>query len=210
MAPRLRATFGRRGAPPRAAAQPQASSPPPAMASPSRRDARETLLELYDDETLMARFIGPDWPEYQDLWRLMRFDGALIPSFSFPALLVPFAWLFYRRLYVAGLATTAWQIAMIRLSLFDSMLGGLLMCLFFGAFGKALVVRKGMKAVKAIRDGDPARIGTLGGASLLPAVVAFIVVAAFSLVELMEPLAQLFSPDSSLRPAALSELLDAL
>lgn len=167
-------------------------------------------MELYDDESLMARFIGPDWPDYQELWRLMRFDGALMPSFSATALSFSFAWFFYRRLYGAGFVATAAQIAMTRLSLFDSMLGGLLMCLFVGVFGKALVVRKGMSAIKAIRDGDPSRIGALGGTSLLPAVVASIVVTTLNIVELIEPLSRLLSTDGSLRPTAFTELLNAL
>lgn len=206
MAPREPTPFGRRGAP-RPSSVRRRFAPLPQEAPPQDPlDPEEVRWAGETEEALIARFVGPDWPDYRDLWRLMQFDGALLPSFSFAALSFSFAWLFYRRLYGAGLVAMTAQIAISRLSPIGSIVGGLLLCLFIGLFGKSLVIRKAMKTAWSMRDDDPTMVEALGGTRLAPAIFAAFLVAAVGAVEVMKLLSD--SRASELFPF-LTELKEA-
>lgn len=191
LAPREPAPFGRRGVARPFSVRRQFASSPTVAPPRDQYDPEDVPWTGETEESLIARFVGPDWPEYRDLWRLMQFDGALLPSFSFAALSFSFAWLFYRRLYGAGLVAMAAQIATSRLSPTGSIVGALLLCLFIGFFGKALVIKKAMKTVGAMRDDDPMMVEALGGTRLAPAIFAVILVAAVGAVEVMKLLSDL-------------------
>lgn len=203
MASREPPPFGRRGAPRPSSVRRQLTAPPQDAPPLEQLDPEAVRWAVETEESLVARFIGPDWPDYRDLWRLMRFDGALLPSFSFAALSFSFAWLFYRRLYGAGLVAMAAQIAISRLSPIGSIIGALLLCLFIGFFGKSLVIRKAMKTAWSMRDDDPMMVEALGGTRLAPAIFACILVAAVSAVEIMKLL-------SDLRPSEIFPFLTEL
>jgi hypothetical protein len=181
--PQQSAPFGRRGRQPSPIARLQFPAKGTGFSSGQPQDEANVFEAREDDDFLMERFVGPDWADYQFLWRLMRSNGALIPSFSFVAFSFSFAWLFYRRLYLAGLAAMALQIEVTRHSSLGSILGGLLLAAGVGFFGKALVLRKGMKIIRANRGETGARIASLGGTRLAPAVFSVALVTAVSVAE---------------------------
>lgn len=189
MAPQQSEPFGRRGRQPPEPERPSFSPPAPLFSSPPPQLQRDVDEGGEDDDSLMARFIGPDWPDYQFLWRLMRSNGALIPSFSVAAFSFSFAWLFYRRLYLAGLTAMAIQIEMTRHAPLNAFIGGLLLSLGVGLFGKALVLQKGMKIIRAAREEGGGRISALGGTRLAPALASVVLVIAIGAAELAETLA---------------------
>jgi hypothetical protein len=98
------------------------------------------------------------------------------------------AWLFYRRLYGFGAAAIAVEIAISRLSPINSTLVDLMLCLAIGAFGKALVIRKGLRTIDAVtRAGLPhgeaaARIERLGGVHMSVALAGFSVASVIKLL----------------------------
>ncbi len=196
MAPQRFAPFGRRGRQPTAPAAPDPAPAPPRISDPALTLLSSLPLDEWsvsgsgqDDEILMSRFLGPDWAEYQFLWRLMRSNGALIPSFSFAAFSFSFAWLFYRRLYLAGLAAMAIQIEMTRHSPINAFIGGLLLSMGVGFFGKALVLQRGMKLIGSMQGEGGARISALGETRLAPALVSIVLVASIGIAEQAEKIA---------------------
>jgi hypothetical protein len=162
-----------------------------------------------DDEARMRRFIGPNWSEFEKLWRAMGPEGALVPSFSAAAFSFSIGWLFYRRLYGFGVAAVVAEIAIARLSPINSTIADFLLCLAIGAFGKALVVRKGLRTIDAVSraglsEGETAaRIERFGGVRLAEALAASILLAGFGA-------ASVFRMFSAGLPADLAAPLDGL
>jgi hypothetical protein len=169
-----------------------------------------------DDEARMRRFIGRNWPDFEDVWRRMRKDGALATSFSGPAFSFSIAWLFYRRLYVEAALAIAVEIAITRLSPLSSTLIDLLLCLAIGAFGKALVVRKGLRTLDVVsRQRLPhgeatAQIERRGGVRLAEALAASILFVGFSAASVFRMISAGVTEDGTIQLDGLQELIKAL
>lgn len=106
------------------------------------------------DDRLMERFIGPNWPSYQNLWRAMKDGGAPRPSFSYHAFSLSSLWLFYRRLYGPAFVVLGCELAITRLPVGYSSVCTLLLALFVGVFGKSLVIRRGMRTMDDVERED--------------------------------------------------------
>lgn len=226
MTPQQPATFGRRGlarTAPRRTAPVPVPSPGPRLAAPE--DLAPALTYdalLHDDrredadEARMRRFIGPNWPDFEGLWRDTRTGDRLIPSFSGAAFSFSIAWLIYRRLYTAAAVAVAVEICITRLSPVSSTLVDLLLCLAIGAFGKALVVRKGLRTIGAIAgEGLPhgvaaARIERRGGVRLAEALAGSILLAGFSAASLYRMIPADMAAEGTIRLDGLQELLKVL
>jgi hypothetical protein len=182
--------FGMRGAPVRRTAPARREAPSAAFLAVSEA-ARAAMLPggadaerggeptasgrsaARDEEADIRRFVGANWQGYRALWLAMKDAPTLAPSRSYPAAAFTFLWLLYRRRYGLALTVMALQFGVaFAAPLFAAPLD-LVVALFFGRYGKALVVRDGLAAIARIRGernvGDDAElnIARAGGTSVL-------------------------------------------
>jgi hypothetical protein len=208
----MTATFGRRNAvaaqpimAPRAAVNPwsdaqQGAMQTGALATRSAPDyargldaarAAEDILGIglrgpggdAQEEVDMMRSIGGSWASYRAIWEKMR-DGDSMPvSFSAAAFFFTTLWLLYRKLYAYAFMVLAANMALLYITASNVRFLSFGVAIFFGAFGKALVVKRSMDLVAMVnhlpmsREERARKIEKSGGVSII-AVVAFLVVIA--------------------------------
>ncbi len=133
------------------------------------------------EEADMRRYIGANWPDYRDLWLAMKDAPALAPSRCFAAAAFSALWLLYRKRYALALGVMALQFGGAYAAPDFGALIDLAIALFFGRYGKAMVVRDALGAIARIRgehgaaDDARLRIVRAGGTSLIAPIVGALV-----------------------------------
>ena len=159
LAAAARATFRERGA--------------PDLESPGFRPAAADFAEDAD----MAAYIGSNWRAYRPLWLKMKTAPGMRPGRSISAALFTSLWLLYRKQYPLGAAILAAQIAMTWTALDWSPVFDIVVAVFFGRYGKSIVLLKGISTVEGIRAAglEPEialiRIGGAGGGNFVAAIL---------------------------------------
>jgi len=130
-----------------------------------------------DEEADMRRYIGANWPRYRDLWLKLKDAPALAPSRCFAAAAFTGLWLLYRRRTALALGVIALQFGGAYAAPYFGALIDLAVALFFGRYGKSMVVNDGLAAIARIRGESGAaadadvRIARAGGTSLIAPIV---------------------------------------
>jgi len=187
-------------------APPQPVLPPPLppkepQAPPSRPEQRASEANDFLDSELTKALIGRKQDHYLAKWRdiLAKADGdpakiATTSSWNWPALVVPYGWLLYRKLYVLGGIVLAFQLAYVLLP--DSVPTPVARAFLFATFGLGIVfalygnawyldvVRKRWEALRQEPDQTAAlaKARQAGGVNIIAPIVAFALVIAAAVV----------------------------
>ncbi|MCL1940076.1 MAG: DUF2628 domain-containing protein [Desulfovibrionaceae bacterium] len=125
-------------------------------------------------DDLFATFIGPNAPYYMRHFAVFRLlGGNFTTSWNWPAFLLPYAWLFYRKMYLYGLIALA-------VSYIFNFIGWLVAGIFVGLCGNYMYYAHTTKKLLGLKTTTPeadirlvARI--VGGTNLPVALVVGIV-----------------------------------
>lgn len=124
----------------------------------------------------MAAFIGPNAERFRPAWEKLRDraaagDGRPGLAVSWPALIFTFAWFFYRKMWLLGLAVLV--LPTLLGMLLDNMPASMAAMIAVAMFGKGLYLQHAARRIAATKAGGGgiAEIGKAGGVSVTGAVI---------------------------------------
>lgn len=165
---------------------------------------------LATGEAAMRAYIGPHWPSYSELWRVMEKAPRLRASRPFSAATLTGVWLIYRKQYVMGVALLALEGLLASYDLSYGMFVHLAAAAFLGRFGRSIVLLSGFSAIanaEGLGGGASARLDAVraaGGTNLAFAALAFSVASVLVAVTLRA------APPEPNAAGLLKNVLDAL